>query len=268
MIVFITLLGLWVLDSQRWRNWKLFFVIGGLTILAALMVITVWANLPSLNNAGSVNIVFSWLQNNFKFQTYLMERGSGMMQKLLDTVGEQWAWLVVVVYGTAQPVLPAVVGDPDAAWIMRILGFFRAFGWYALAPFLLYGTFAALLARQELRRAQLSWIAILVWAWVIIAAFNAGGDQWDNPRYRTIMLAWQALLAAWAWTWAQRNRDPWLRRWLWVEGIFILLFTEWYLGRYYPHFVHLDIFLMIGIALLFSVIILVGGWLRDRRKRV
>ena len=48
----------------------------------------------------------------------------------------------------------------------------------------------------------------------MVAALNAGGDQWDNPRYRAILLVWQVILAAWAWEWARLRHDAWLWRWL------------------------------------------------------
>ena len=90
----------------------------------------------SIQGNQALNIFITWFQNNFTYQSYLTERSSGMFQSLLDSMGEQWRWLIVLVYGIAQPVLPAIVGDPGAAWIMRIIGFLRAAGWYALALFL------------------------------------------------------------------------------------------------------------------------------------
>ena len=38
----------------------------------------------------------TWFQNNFTFQSYLTERSSGMFQSLLDSIGEQWRWLIVL----------------------------------------------------------------------------------------------------------------------------------------------------------------------------
>jgi len=101
-----------------------------------------------------------------------------------------------------------------------------------------------------------------VWAWVLIAAYNAGGDQWDNPRYRTILLAWQALLAAWAWGWARERRDPWLARWLAVEAFFIASFAEWYLSRYWLHGLpRLDMWQMVVLNLAAAALILGWDWI-------
>jgi hypothetical protein len=233
-----------------------------------LLVSSILVNLPSLKGSGPLSAFLSWFQNNFTFQSYLTERSSGIFQSLLDSIGEQWRWLIVLVYGIAQPVLPAIVGDPSAAWIMRIIGFFRAVGWYALALFMVYGTMGALRSRGETRRLQLIWISIVNWAWIMLAALNAGADQWDNPRYRVILLVWQVILAAWAWEWARSRKDAWLWRWLAVEMVFVGMFTQWYLGRYYPGIIHLDIKVMTLLTLLISGMILVGGVMWDRRKKI
>jgi hypothetical protein len=160
------------------------------------------------------------------------------------------------------------VGDPTAAWITRIVGFFRAAGWYALVLFLIYGTIALLRSRDEIRRSQLIWISVVNWVWIILSALNAGGDQWDNPRYRAVLLVWQVLLAAWAWEWARLRRDAWLWRWLVVEAVFVLMFTEWYVGRYYPGIIHLDIKWMSLLTLVLCGLILLGGVVWDRLHKV
>ena len=268
------LLGAWLLDplallaSRRGHVHVSAVLLAGLLVVALLVAGAILANLPSLQGSGPLGVLFTWLQNNFLFQSYLTERASGMFQKLLDSAGEQWRWLIVMVYGIAQPVLPSVVGDPDAAAIMRVIGFLRAAGWYALAPFLVYGLTGALRAKEDARRLQLIWLSLAGWAWIIIAALNAGGDQWDNPRYRAILLAWQALLAAWAWSWARQRRDAWLYRWLAVEAVFVGMFTEWYASRYFPGLPHLDIWIMIAATLVITALILGGGWLWDRRRNI
>jgi hypothetical protein len=270
-ISFTVLLGIWLLDpptlstiTQR-RTILIVFLSVAILMVILLVVGSILANLPSIQGNQALSIFINWFQNNFTYQSYLTERSSGMFQSLLDSMGEQWRWLIVLVYGIAQPVLPAIVGDPGAAWIMRIIGFLRASGWYALALFLVYGTLGVFRSRSEVRRLQLIWISIVNWAWIIVAALNAGADQWDNPRYRVILLIWQVILAAWAWEWARSRRDAWLWRWLAVEVVFVGLFTEWYLGRYYPGFIHLDIKLMTLLTSLICGMILVGGAIWDKK---
>jgi len=271
-ISFGVLVGIWLFDPATLQSWKqrqtllTVFLLISILLVALLVVSSILANLPSVQGSGPVGTFITWFQNNFKFQSYVTERASGIFQKLLDSAGEEWRWLIVLVYGIAQPVLPAVVGDPSAAWIMRIIGLLRAAGWYALALFLVYGTLGALRGKDESRRVQLIWISILNWAWIMVAALNAGADQWDNPRYRAILLVWQVILAAWAWEWARSRHDAWLWRWLAVEAVFVGLFTEWYLGRNYPGIPHYDIKVMILITLVISGLILGVGWLWDKRR--
>ena len=273
-ISFTVLLGIWFLDpdtlqalKQRQKILTVVLLVG-LLLVAALVASSILANLPSLQGSGPLSVYLTWFRINFTFQSYMLERSSGIFQSLLNSIGEQWRWLIILVYGIAQPVLPATVGDPGAAWIMRIIGFLRAAGWYALALFLVYGILSVFRNRQETRRYQLIWISIINWAWIMVAALNAGADQWDNPRYRAILLIWQVILAAWAWEWARSRHDAWLWRWLAVEVVFVGLFTEWYLGRYYPGFIHLDIKWMTVIILLICGTIIIGGVIWDHKRKI
>jgi hypothetical protein len=274
IISFAVLLGIWFFDPEtlqvlkQRRTLLTIILLVSLLLVAMLVATSILANLPSLQGSGPLSVYITWFRNNFSFQSYILERSSGIFQGLLNSIGEQWRWLIILVYGIAQPVLPAIVGDPGAAWIMRIIGFLRAAGWYALALFLVYGAFGVFRNRNEPRRFQLIWISIISWAWIMVAALNAGADQWDNPRYRAILLLWQVILAAWAWEWARSRHDAWLWRWLAVEVVFVGLFTEWYLARYYPGFIHLDIKWMTLIILLICGMILVGGALWDRKHKI
>ncbi|HEX9090353.1 MAG TPA: glycosyltransferase family 39 protein, partial [Anaerolineales bacterium] len=215
-ISFAVLLGIWLFDPLtlqllRQRHNLIAIILGVSLLLVAMLVISsILAKLPSLQGSGPLSVYLAWFENNFAFQSYQMERSSGIFQSLLNSIGEQWRWLIILVYGIAQPVLPAIVGDPSAAWIMRIIGFLRAAGWYALALFLVYGAFGAFRTRLDSRRLQLTWISIISWAWIMVSALNAGADQWDNPRYRAILLIWQVILAAWALAWARSRKDAWL----------------------------------------------------------
>jgi hypothetical protein len=275
-IAFAVLLGLWLFDPVTIQSLKerrtilTILLLVSLLLVVMLVVSSILANLPSLQGSGPLSIYITWFRNNFTFQSYILEQSSGIFQSLKDSIGEQWRWLIILVYGIAQPVLPAIVGDPSAAWIMRIIGFLRAAGWYALALFLVYGSMGVFRSRLETRRFQLIWISIINWAWIMVAALNAGADQWDNPRYRAILLLWQVILAAWAWEWARSRHDSWLWRWLAVEVVFVGLFTEWYLGRYYPApgFIHLDIKWMTLVILVICGMILVGGFIWDHKHKI
>jgi hypothetical protein len=269
-ISFVVLLGVWFFDPQTLSGLKrrqtilVVVLLISVLLIGMLVVSSVMASLPSVQASGPLNIYLTWFKNNFTFQSYMLERSSGIFQSLVQSIGEQWRWLVVLVYGIAQPVLPAIVGDPGAAWIMRIIGILRAVGWYALALFLVYGSMGILRSKNEERRYQLIWISVVNWVWIGVSALNAGGDQWDNPRYRAVLLVWQVILAAWAWEWARERRDAWLWRWLAVEAVFVGMFTEWYIGRYYPGIIHLDIKWMSLLTVAVCGLILLGGIVWDR----
>ncbi len=93
---------------------------------------------------------------------------------------------------------------------MRVLGILRGLGWYALIPFLLYslrpiwkladrvGVALSLSKGAAHKRERLAWLWLWLatWSWILLSSFRAGGDQWDNPRYRVILLLLQAALAA------------------------------------------------------------------------
>jgi hypothetical protein len=195
-----------------------------------------------------------------------LERASGRFQSLYDVAGGKWWLAIVTAYGIAQPVLPGSLFDPAPA-IWMVVNNLRGLGWYALAPFLVYSLWAAIRASPAERRNQMIWLSLAVWAWILVSSINAGGDQWDNPRYRTIFLTFQALLAAWAWGWAVVHRDVWLRRLLMVEAVFVLFFIEWYASRYTRLFGRLYFWQMIASILILSALILLVGWIWDRRKK-
>ncbi len=269
LISFAFLLGVWLFDPatsqalSKKQTILTIFLLVSLLLVAIFVASSILVKLPALQGSGPLSVYLDWFQSNFSFQSSLLEIGSGVLQSLLTSVGEQWHWLIILVYGIAQPVLPATVGDPSAVLIMRIVGFLRAAGWYALALLLVYGLFGIFRSQVKERRYQLMWIGVVNWAWIVVSALNAGADQWDNPRYRAILLIWQVILAAWAWEWARARKDAWLWRWLAVEVVFVGLFTEWYLGRYYPGFVHLDIKQMSLIILVICGGILAGGVIWD-----
>jgi hypothetical protein len=258
---------LMILEPGIRFHWKYLAWFTGFAFLAVVIMVSIWQNLPSLASFSPLETVIQWLKLNFSFQTHLMERASGMLQKLLSSVGDRWALPVILGYGAVQPVLPAALVDP-AAWIWRIINIFRAIGWYGLAPGLVYGMLVLIPPRRQNHRWQFAWLSLICIAWILVSAAAGGGDQWDNPRYRSLFLPWMALVAAWGWEESRSKCNPWLVR-LWVaEAIFVLIFLEWYVSRYYPTWIHLDVRITIGLTLLVVIGFLGGslGWDILRRK--
>lgn len=173
---------------------------------------------------------------------------------------------IITVYGLFRPVLPAAVIENAQSGLWKGIGIFRSAGWYALAPFLIYALFSVWREADPRKRRRAVWLALAVFAWIIIASARGGGDATDNPRYRTLFLPWMALLAGWAVNWAVTRKDAWLWRWAAVEVIFVGFFTQWYVSRYFRIWGRLPFWLMVVLIVVLSAAVLVGGWLYDRRK--
>jgi len=111
------------------------------------------------------------------------------------------------------------------------------------------------------------WLGFVIWVWIVLASTRAGADQWDNPRYRVIMLPWQALFAAYAWAFWREVRDRWLPRIALVELVFIVAFSLWYVGRYYHVLPEFNFLAYTAFLLVAGVVILVGDVLYERFRQ-
>jgi hypothetical protein len=207
----------------------------------------------------------SSLQDKAAWEFDVMIKNSGIIQGIARQLGEKGLIPFMTAYGLAQPVLPAAVTDPSQIWIRTVLNVLLATGWYALAPLLVYASLAVWKEPDPKERWVLTWSMVFTWVWILISSYRAGGDQWDNPRYRTIFLVWLALLAGWGWNWARAHRDVWLTRWLAVEGIFLALFTLWYANRKLGLGLPIGFWGAVALTVIFSGLVLVLGWISDRR---
>jgi hypothetical protein len=170
-------------------------------------------------------------------------------------------------YGLTQPLLPAAVVEP-APWLLKSLGILRSAGWYLLLPLLVFAGWSIAPLRAERGRLAWLWLWLVGWGWILLSSFRAGGDQWDNPRYRAILLVFQALLAARGLLFWQQARSPWLARLIAIEALFLGLFTYWYVVRYTGWLAgQVHVFVILALIALGSLVISVGGWLMDRRAR-
>lgn len=205
-----------------------------------------------------------WVDAVLHWDSLQTVRISGMVQSILDSLPGWADFPFVLVYGLFQPVLPAAIAAP-APWIWRGLGIFRALGWYALLPLLAYALVHPWRLEPSRKKRWLILMVVMVWVWVLIASGRAGGDQWDNPRYRVIFLPWMALVAGWAVQFARRTKDGWLKRIFWVEGIFLVGFTAWYLGRYIPEVPRPGLGVIAAGILVLSGLVICLGWVKDRK---
>lgn len=212
---------------------------------------------------GALALAFfswEWLRTSSQWDLLVTERSSGRVQLAIEELGGRFRIPFIIGYGLTQPVLPAAIADP-AIPLWKAIIIVRAAGWYALAPFLLYGFFAVWKAQPAQERRALVWLAATALVWILVSSARAGGDQWDNPRYRTIFIPWLALLAGWAVQWALERRDLWLARWLVVEVIFLGFFTNWYFSRYFNIWKRLPFWEMVLWIAGLSAVVLGSGWM-------
>jgi hypothetical protein len=214
---------------------------------------------------GIIIYSYAWLRSSAAWDALLTERASGWMQLIIETVGKRYRVPVFTLYGLAQPLLPGALIE-TAIPLARAISVFRAVGWYLLLPVLAYGLLASIRQTKTDRRLAL-FAALVVWAWVLIASVRAGGDAWDNPRYRTHLMVVIAFLAAWAWETARARNSVWLKLLFGLTGSFVLVLSAWYLDRYQI----LDTGLSFGMSAALiglSWLALIGyGIFAQRRKR-
>jgi len=192
-----------------------------------------------------------------------MESSSGRIQFELDNIGGRFRIPFLVMYGILQPVLPAAIAYPGIA-IMRVIAIFRSAGWYTIAPALLIAPFFVSKEKDNRNRRLLFATIFFILFWVLLSSLRAGGDQWDNPRYRTAILPWIALIISWVLVTFKENKNPWLKRMYAITGVFCLFFIQWYLSRYYKLWSRLPFAQMIVLLFVTIVIMLLGFILYDR----
>ena len=267
-IAIITLIFLIVFALIQKSNSRIsatHIIIAIILLLLSIFLLSSALGTTKLNANTPLGIILEWTEKAIQWDIYQLERGSGWVQKLFSEMPAALHIPFVTSYGLTQPVLPAAIIEPTTlTW--KILGILRAAGWYALAPFLLYGLFSLPKQDSPLPRRVWTWFGLGSWFWIILASLRAGGDQWDNPRYRVIFLALQALFAAQAWIMHRENRGVWLPRLLSIEVIFLAFFTQWYASRYYGRFDTLSFGTIVAWILSLSALVVIGDIIRIHKK--
>jgi len=266
LVTLVILAGWWWLARENSRfSWVSFLAL--ILVFLLGLVLLAWAlNRQGDFGGGPLAVVGGWFREAVKWDVYQLERGSGWVQKLFDEMPEWLRLPFVTIYGIFQPVLPAVFVEPTTlTW--RIIGIARAVGWYLFWPILLYAFIAAWKNEDANKRRLWLWITLITWMWIILTALRGGGDQWDNPRYRAILLIWQALASGYALTCFRTRSDSWLVRIFLIEGIFLAFFTQWYLSRYFHFGGQIPFGWMVALIIGSSLIVLVGGEWWDRHQR-
>ncbi|HSB90934.1 MAG TPA: hypothetical protein VLD63_13015 [Anaerolineales bacterium] len=209
----------------RWVWWLgIPFALAGL-----LLAIRSWARLEEISGTFG-QVLLQWWQNaGASWRVGQAAAGSDMLQVMLDRLPSALRLPFLIAYGLVQPFLPAAIAAPgNTLW--KTIAILRSLGWFAVIPALIYGTVAAI--RRMGWRSLEAYLGILIWVTALLASYRAPGYQWDNPRYRTVFLAAQAGLVAWAWLSARITRDRWLGRAYICLCIATAIVLYWYLGRY------------------------------------
>ena len=211
---------------------------------------------------------WNWLVDSSKWDLLLMESSSGRIQWELELIGQKFQTPFIISYGLLQPVFPAAIVYPGIA-ITKAIAIFRSAGWYALLPFLLAAGIMVWKTQPLKERRRTFIMLALVFVWTLISSARAGGDQWDNPRYRSIFLIWYAVLAAMAYIETKSRDSRWLRRIISLEIIYSGFFIHWYLSRYFGIFRRMDFWPMIQALAAIGIVIILGGIVFDlfRKKK-
>ena len=212
---------------------------------------------------------WGWLKTSSSWEVLVSVQNSGWVQKIVTDLGEQWQFPFLTGYGLVQPLLPAAIVEPSIL-IWKMIAIARALGWYLILPFIVFGFFSIHLEKNENKRWQILWTAIFMAFWILLSSARAGGDLWDNPRYRLALLPWISLFVAWAWCLAKEVRNGWLIRWFVLIWSFVLLITHWYIGRYIKWFAPLDLKVYFIFFALLTVIVVIQGvaqYFLNRRKK-
>ena len=263
--IIILAIWFWLSRKERPIKWWVWAGALGLAVLAGLMFfLALRGGTPG--KGGLLAGFLDWFRFSANYDASVLELNSGWLQTMLSFLPQPLHMPFIAAYGIAQPVLPAAIADP-AVWPMRILGILRGLGWYALLPFLVFSLRPIWKVTDKRERLAWLWLWVASWAWIILSSTRAGGDQWDNPRYRVILLLFQAALAVYSLLWARQNRDHWLGRILAVEGVFLALFGYWYVSRYVIEGLRVyNILIILTAIVVISMVIIIGGWLWDRRQ--
>lgn len=259
--------GWYLLRNGRLKiPWHTALIAAGVTAVALVLT---WLGLARGPLAGkSLPMVLgSWLQISANWDVVLLQQSSGWIQSVFKALPVPLHMPFMVGYGITQPLLPAALADPTA-WPWKVIAIFRSLGWYLLIPFFIGSFLSVWKMPDSAERRSRIWLWVITCVWILVSSYRAGGDQWDNPRYRVIFLLWQALLAASTWVWWRSTHNAWMGRILAVEGVFLVLFGYWYAARY-THWQagQVHVFVVLGVILAISCVILVGGWIWDRRKK-
>ncbi len=244
-ILAVILLLEWTISHTGWKR------TAGLVVMVLICLVAVLAG-------------WMWLKQTLYFDAYTTRIESGWITMLMEKYGEKWTTPFVTVYGLTQPLLPAAIFEPSLP-IWMTVAILRSLAWYAALPLLLVGIITVWKSDRNEHRWLLAAFFIIFFTWVVVSSARAGGDLWDNPRYRYILLPYMSLTIAWAIEHYRQTHSAWLWRWVAAIGVFLAFFFYFYISRYVVGVIpQLPFLWMIGIIVVIDAGILIGSLLWDK----
>ncbi|MBW6473355.1 MAG: hypothetical protein K0B14_09550 [Anaerolineaceae bacterium] len=211
---------------------------------------------------------YNWILEAAKWDALLLERNSGFVQYIVSIIGTRYRLLFASIYGLFQPVLPAALIEPSKLF-WKILNSLRALGWYLMMPILVYGIVYFFRENEKIKKFEY----LVIWSfsvfWIMLSSIRAGGDMWDNPRYRLGFLICIAYIIGVAFYHGWKTKDHWLARFFIAEFVFVLFFLQWYISRYTGIFENLPFFQMVLVlCIIFGIILITGIFAEVRIQRL
>lgn len=256
--------------TQFWRRRKVFaspWLWLGLVGIVALALASLWLSQRELAPAGIRGpwaFFVWWVNKSAAWQAHLSKRASGWVQKIFSGTPE-WSHLpMLLVYGVAQPFLPAAIGDTSGALIWRGIAIWRGLGWTGLLLLTVYSTYYAW---REQKNPWGRGLSIVIWFSILAAAYRGGADLWDNPRYRVAFAGLQVALAAWGWVKRQGSGSRVWQRVLVGGSLAMVWFMPWYLRRYIHLAWPVSSFLKtVGLALITLILYSLLEWISSAQR--
>ena len=240
---------------ERWQTGRWRRVTLGVALFAAVVLVALL-----LSNGQHMVALGNWAQKVAEYQAYLSKQASGWMQKTFRLLPDWMHLPFLVLYGLTRPLLPAALlaGGAPIWWGIAV---WRALGWTALLV-------ALVLAGAQVVSHRVWWQLPGVWWGMIVvqtlvASLRGGGDMWDNPRYRAVLVVPQVALAAWALWQQRRHPSESARRWLLGAALGALWLIPWYVRRYTPlDWAVVSLFKTLALAAVTAVLYVVAVWAR------
>jgi len=240
---------IWMLFQPYRKQIK---VLNSKIIILPVIVIVIIALFFSIN----------WILEAGKWDALLLERNSGFVQYIVSIIGSRYRLLFASIYGLFQPVLPAALIEPSKLF-WKILNSLRALGWYLMIPILVYGIVYFFRENEKFKKFEYLFVWSFSVFWIMLSSIRAGGDMWDNPRYRLSFLIFIAYIIGVAFYHGWKTKDHWLTRIFIAELVFVLFFLQWYISRYTGLFENLTFFQMVFVLSIIFGIILITGILKE-----